>query len=121
MKIIGAQGELRIYKVDSLPENIGDIRPEQNDDGAFILSHSEKGHHHVIGGDVDVIEHTENVKIGNTSLGMRTLYAIVNEPTAVHQTAGNPHPDIMLDEGLYVIRTDLEYNPFADEISEVKD
>ena len=113
MNIIGAQGELRVYKIDALPENIGEVRPERNASGAFILSHSEKGHHHVIGGDVDVIERLSN--------GMRTLFAIVNEPTSLHQTAANPHGDIALAPGIYEIRCDVEYDPFADQIREVRD
>jgi len=121
MNIIGAQGELRVYKIDSLPENIGTKAPKKNEMGEFILAHSEKGHHHVIGGNVDVIEHTENVTVGNTSMAMRTLYAIVREPTSLHQTAATPHDDIILNEGIYAIKTDMEYNPFADEIREVQD
>jgi len=121
MNIIGAQGELRIYKVAYLPEGIGNNRPNKNGDGAFILAHSEKGHHHVIGGDVDVIEHVQTKKINGNTLAMRTLYAIVNEPTRIHQTAATPHEDIFLDQGVYAIKTDMEYNPFADEIREVQD
>lgn len=121
MKIIAAQGELRIYAIDSLPENIGSRQPKQNDRGAFILAHSEKGHHHVLGGDVDVIEHVEVQKVGSRNLAMRTLYAIVREPTALHQTATNGHVDVMLEPGLYAIRADVEFDPFADEIREVQD
>jgi uncharacterized membrane-anchored protein len=121
MKCIGAQGELRIYRVLSLPTDIGNRRPQQNSQGAYILAHSEKGHHHVLGGAVDVIEHTEVQKIGTQSLAMRTLYAIVKEPTVLRQTAFDSHQDILLDEGLYAIRADVEYDPFADQIAEVRD
>lgn len=113
MKIIGAQGELRVYRIEALPEGIGETRPAKNQAGAFILAHSEKGHHHVIGGDVDVIE--------QVSGGMRTLYAIVREPSSLHQTAANPHGDIALAPGLYEIRCDVEYDPFLDQIREVQD
>ena len=121
MNIIGAQGELRIYKIDQLPDTIGNNRPPRNDKGAFILAHSEKGHHHVLGGDVDVIEKIVTADINGQSLAMRTLYAIVNAPTALHQTATNNHEDIMLDPGIYQIRADIEYNPFEDELREVRD
>jgi hypothetical protein len=120
MNIIGAQGELRIYAIDSLPDNIGNHRPERNEHG-FILAHSEKGHHHVLGGDVDVIEHVETQTVGGQSLAMRTLYAIVREPTALHQTATDNHADVMLDPGFYAIRADVEYDPFAEQIHEVRD
>lgn len=121
MKILAAQGELRIYAIDALPANIGENRPRRCADGAFILAHSEKGHHHVLGGDVDVIEHVENQTIGGQSLAMRTLYAIVREPTALRQTAANAHVDVALDPGIYAIRADVEFDPFADQIREVRD
>jgi hypothetical protein len=121
MRNVGAQGELRIYAIDALPENIGNDRPKQNEQGAYILAHSEKGHHHVIGGDVDVIEHTEFQTIGGQNLAMRTLYAIVREPTALHQTATQAHADIMLEPGFYAIRADVEFDPFAEQIREVQD
>lgn len=113
MQIIGAQGELRVYRIAALPDDIGTKTPARNAAGAFILAHSEKGHHHVIGGDVDVIERVSD--------GMRTLYAIVRAPTSLHQTAANPHGDIALDPGVYEIRCDREYDPFADQIREVRD
>lgn len=52
---------------------------------------------------------------------MRTLYAIVKSPTKIHQTATDGHVDIALDEGLYAIRADVEYDPFASQIREVQD
>jgi hypothetical protein len=121
MMNVGAQGELRVYAISALPDNIGNTRPARDKNGAFILAHSEKGHHHVIGGDVDVIEHVENQVIGGQTLAMRTLYAIVKAPTALHQTATQGHADLMLAEGIYAIRADVEFNPFADEIREVQD
>ena len=121
MENIGAQGELRVYKIAALPDNIGSARPNKDRNGAFILAHSEKGHHHVIGGNVDVIEHTEMQTIGAQTLAMRTLYAIVKAPTALHQTATEGHADLMLAEGIYAIRADVEFDPFADEIREVQD
>jgi hypothetical protein len=121
MQNIGAQGELRIYKINELPSDIGVNRPKKDKHGRFILAHSEKGHHHVLGGDVDVIEHVKSVQFGKQSYSMRILYAIVNSPTAIIQTAPDCHQEIQLDEGLFFIRADNEYNPWADELREVKD
>jgi len=118
---LGAQGELRIYKIDALPKGIGTKAPERTESGAFIISHSEKGHHHVLGGDVDVIEHEEKVEFGSQSIALRTLYAIVREPTALHQTATNNHDDIMLDPGIIMFRADVEFDPFGAQIREVRD
>jgi hypothetical protein len=124
MKILShpaAQGEVRIYKIDALPKGIGTKAPERTKTGAFIISHSEKGHHHVIGGDVDVIEHEETVQFNSQSIALRTLYAIVREPTALHQTSTDNHDDIMLDPGTYMFRVDIEYNPFDSELRQVRD
>lgn len=121
MQHIGAQGELRIYKIDMLPQGVGTKAAEQTATGDYILSHSEKGHHHVLGGDVDVIEHEETTQFGTQSVAMRTLYAIVREPTALRQLSPDKHEDIMLDPGNYMIRADVEFDPFADEIRQVRD
>jgi hypothetical protein len=121
MKILAAQGELRIYAIDALPQNIGSRRPDRNTQGSFILAHSEKGHHHVLVGDVDVIEHVETQQLGSQNLAMRTLYAIVREPSMLRQTAADAHVDVKLDPGLYAIRADVEFDPFADQIREVRD
>jgi hypothetical protein len=122
LNCVGAQGELRIFKIDALPADMtGAKPPARNAQGAFILAHSEKGHHHVIGGDVDVLEHIETQSFGGQSLAMRTLYAIVREPTALHQTATHNHADVMLDPGIYAIRCDVEFDPFAEQIREVQD
>lgn len=118
---IGAQGELRIYKIDALPQSVGAQSPQRTASGDYIISHSEKGHHHVIGGDVDVIEHEETVQFGSQSVALRTLYAIVREPTALHQTATNNHDDIALDPGYYMIRADVEFDPFDEQLRQVRD
>lgn len=114
---IGAQGELRVYKIDSLPEGIDFKKPDVDAMGNHILSHSEKGHNHVIDGNTAVLEHTAQVG----DMAMRTFYAIVKNPTSLHQTATHNHSDIALDEGIYAICVDVEYDPFADMIAEVRD
>jgi hypothetical protein len=121
MKIIAAQGELRIYKINAIPEGIGTSRPEKTASGQFILAHSEKGHHHVLGGAVDVLEHVETKQVNGQSIAMRTLYAIVEAPTKIIQTSLDRHADIALDEGYYAIKTDVEFNPFAQQIQQIKD
>lgn len=116
MQIIGAQGECRVYKIDAIPDGIATAEPERDSSGAYIISHSEKGHHHVIGGDVDVIEQTEDVPAG-----MRVFYAIVRAPTSLKQTAAHAHGEIAMPPGIYKITRDREYNPFLEEARAVKD
>lgn len=114
---LGAQGELRVYKIDALPEGLVFKAPAKDAMGNHILSHSEKGHNHVIDGNTMVMEHTAQV----AGMAMKTFYAIVKNPTALHQTALDNHSDIPLDDGIYAIRVDVEYDPFAEMIAEVRD
>lgn len=114
MQIIGAQGEVRIYRIEAQPDMTGAIPVERDAGGAFIVSHSEKGHHHVIGGDVDVLQRPADK-------GMDVLYAIVREPTTMRQTAATAHAEITLEPGIYELRIDREFDPFADQARRVAD
>lgn len=113
---IGQQGEVKINRIAALPGCAMGGVPERTADGAFIISHSEKGHHHVIGGDVDVME-----RVADVPAGMRILYAIVREPTALRQTAASAHGAIALDPGIYELRIAREYDPFAEQARRVAD
>jgi hypothetical protein len=114
---IGAQGELRVYKIDALPEGLTFTPTNKDYNGAHILSHSEKGHNHVIDGDTQVMEHVAVVN----GMTLRSFFALVEKTTALHQTATDNHLDIPLDPGVYAIRVDVEHDPFADQIREVRD
>lgn len=115
MEIIGAQGEVRVYKIDAIPAGLDPAR-ERDAAGAYIISHSESGHHHVIGGDVDVMERTRDVPAG-----MRIIYAIVRNPSSLRQSAATPHKSIPLAPGLYELRVAREYDPFAEQARRVAD
>lgn len=112
--VIGQQGEVRIIKIDALPENIKSKAVERVAKG-FIISHSESGHHHVLTGG-DVMERTSNVPEG-----MQILYAILNNPAELIQDAANAHGGYRLDPGIYEFRLSREYNPFAEQARRVAD
>lgn len=114
--IIAAQGEVRVYKIDAIPADIVTRKPELNAHGAAIISHSEQGHHHVIG-DAEVIERTDNVPAG-----MAIFYAIVKDPTSLKQDAATPHKSIPLDaDSIYELRVAREYDPFSEQVRRVAD
>lgn len=113
--VIAQQGEAKVFRIDALPKGMETRPPERDASGAAIVSHSEKGHHHVIAG-ADVLERVDNVPAG-----MAILYAIVKDPTALKQNAPTPHKDIPLDPGLYEIRVSREYDPFAEQARRVAD
>lgn len=111
---VANQGEIRIDRIDAIPE--GQTKPftERNAKGA-IISHSESGHHHILEGGAEVMERVDAPE------GARILYAIVKEPTRLFQDAGTPHDPVMLDAGIYEFRIKREFDPFAEEARRVAD
>ena len=107
---IGAQGEVTIYRIDALPDGLIPTSVERNSNG-WIISHSEKGHHHLLTGG-EVMERPG---------AMRVLYAILKEPASFVQDAPVPHEAHSLPEGLYEFRIAREYDPFADQVRQVRD
>jgi len=111
---IANQGEIRIDRIANMPdiETVG--FSERNLKG-WIISHSEQGHHHILGGDCEVLERV------SAPAGARILYAIVKEPTKLFQDAAVPHDPVSLDPGIYEFRIKREYNPFAEQARRVAD
>lgn len=113
-QVIGQQGEVRIVKVDALPDRM-DSRPVQKIASGFIISHSESGHHHVLTGG-DVMERVDRVPAG-----MQVFFAILDEPQSFIQDAANPHGGYELDPGIYEFRVSREFNPFEEQARRVAD
>ena len=113
-QVIGAQGEVRIVKIDALPESM-QTKAVQKIAKGYVISHSESGHHHVLTGG-DVMERTDNVPTG-----MQVFYAILNEPASFIQDAANPHGGYELAPGIYEFRNSREFNPFAEQARRVAD
>ena len=115
--VIGQQGEMKIYRIDAIPECELSTDIERDSAGRPILSHSEKGHHHVLKGGADVMERTEGVPEG-----MRIIYGIVKDPgAALIQTVSDAHGQIDLPPGIYEFRRGREYNPFLEEARAIAD
>lgn len=115
-RVIGQQGECKIFKIDAIPEGITTSEVEKTQAGDWIISHSERGHHHVIGGGCDVMERTNDVP-----QGMQILYAIVKDPDQMRQDAQVPHDKVDLDPGIYEFRIAREWNPFIEQARRVAD
>lgn len=113
-QIAAAQGEVNIKRIDAMPEGLSPVAPEK---GVFIIGHSESGNTHVIDAPgVKVMERTKDVPAG-----MRMLYAIIEQPTSLHQNAATPHEAIALPPGLYSFRISREFNPFTEQARQVAD
>lgn len=107
--VIGQQGEVRITRIASLPtDHVSRAGIERDGLGRYIISHSERGHHHVLDGG-DVMEATYNVPNG-----MKIFYAILEKPATFSQSAHNPHGSYALEPGCYEFRVSREFDPFAD-------
>jgi len=113
-QVIGQQGEVRIVKIDALPESM-QTRPAQKLGNGYVISHSESGHHHVLTGG-DVMERVDRVPAG-----MQVFFAILHEPQQFIQDAANPHGGYCLSAGIYEFRVSREFDPFADQARRVAD
>ena len=113
--IIGAQGEITIFRVEGdMPADL--VKHDEKDRlGRPIISHSESGNHHVLDADVDVLE-----KPGAPE-GMRILYALLDKPVALIQDAPDGHGSHTLQPGLYELRIAREFDPFAEQARRVAD
>lgn len=111
---IGAQGEISIFRVANVPDGLVPMA-EKDKKGRPIISHSESGNHHILDRAVAVMERP------NPPAGMRILYAILEEPTALIQDADEPHGSHELPAGTYEFRIAREFDPFSEQIRQVAD
>lgn len=108
------QGEVRIVRIDAIPEGIATKRVERAANG-YIISHSESGHHHLLSGG-EVLERTSAVPAA-----MQIFYAILDKTERFHQDAANPHGEYEMNPGIYEMRISREFDPFADQARRVAD
>jgi len=113
-QIIGAQGEITIIKIDTLPDGLT-VKPAERVAKGWIISHSDGGHHHLLTGG-EVMERTDKVPAG-----MQVLYALLAEPASLIQDAAVPHGGYDLAPGIYEFRIAREYDPFAEAARRVAD
>jgi hypothetical protein len=111
-----AQGEIYARKIETLPDGLVAFT-ERSVTGEWIISHSESGHHHLLGAEsVEVME-----RIKAVPNGMRILYAIVKEPTKLYQDAAVPHGTHEINTGIYEFRIAREYDPIMEQARRVAD
>ena len=110
---LGAQGEITIFRIQTMPEALVPSTEGKTDSG-FIISHSESGHHHILSGCDNVMERV-------SSHGMKSLYALLEEPGELFQDAATPHETHTLPAGIYEFRIAREFNPFTEQARRVAD
>jgi len=102
---MAAQGDFIIFRVDTIPENLEKIRPEQ---GYLTIAHSETGHDHVM-----LAERTTAYKDRMTSDDkLFELFLSVEAPTEIiHKRSYDTHEALLVPAGNYVIKRQREYTP----------
>lgn len=110
-----AQGEISIRRIGAVPAS---VKPFERENGAFIVGHSETGHHHVLERDAGVQMFSEP----DRGDGMHVLYAVLDAANAlVHQRGHDTHETISLEPGIYEFRLGREYDPYAELARRVAD
>lgn len=96
-----AQGDILIRRIDSIPAG---VKPAEAENGVFIVTHSETGHHHV------VKERSAQLLIDETNAFIS--YLSVSETTNLeHLRPHDTHETIQLPPGNYEVRRQREYVP----------
>lgn len=111
-----AQGEIYARTLDALPDGLVGFT-DRDQRGAWIIAHSESGHHHLLTADgVTVMERTKDVP-----QGMRILYAIIEKPATLFQDAAVPHDAHEIAPGITEFRIAREYDPIMEHARRVAD
>jgi hypothetical protein len=105
-KIVAAQGDLYVRKIDVLPKG---LTIKESEHGNLILAHSETSHHHVV---ID----RPNIKFYSSDNPLVSYLEVVEaidaaEAVIEHLRSFDTHAPISLDVGIYEIRNAREYTP----------
>lgn len=111
-----AQGDVNGEIVGDLPDGCVPSSAERDAQGRVIVSHSERGHHHVLPADAEVMEREER--------GMMVLYALVRDPgrALVQDAPGQSHEAVPLKPGSWTrLWTAQEIDPWTGQARRVAD
>lgn len=108
LETLGAQGEIRMFRVDKIPADARPVQKEEVED-PFVIGHSETGHHHVL-----VAERVMMFEPANAPEGMRILYAILETPgQLIHLRNYDTHALHSFEAGdIIMFRRDREFDPY---------
>lgn len=96
-----AQGDVLFERVETLPEG---LVLDKQENGVFIVTHSETGHHHVID--------SKSAQLLIDKTNAFVAYLNVLEPCEVkHMRNFDTHRPIMFDKGVYRVRRQREHTP----------
>jgi len=99
-----AQGDVMLIPVAELPAT--GHSPAKTEHGAFIVTHSETGHHHV------VMERPGVQMFQDTMDLFRSWLVVEGQPADLeHLRSTDTHETIRLEPGVWEIRRQREYSP----------
>jgi hypothetical protein len=99
-----AQGEIELFAVSNDHFDGMEFDAVEVQNGAYVLAHSESGHHHVL--DCEVAEVS---RVKNDSQGMNVLRLIVTDPEAtIVNLNPNGHKNLPIPPRLYEARISRE-------------
>ncbi|MFG1462312.1 hypothetical protein V5F77_05375 [Xanthobacter sp. DSM 24535] len=115
LETLGAQGEVRIYRIDAIPSG---VKPMKKERGHWIIGQSETHHDHVL-----VAERAQVFEADTAPEGMRILYAVLDSAgTLEHLRGHDTHAPHAFEPGdTIMFRTDREYDPYAELARRVAD
>lgn len=101
-----AQGDLLLRRIATLPAGVKLMATEQ---GAYIVAHSETGHHHVI-------KERPNVKVYTTDDPMVSYLEVIEatektEALLEHLRGHDTHETIAIPPGIFELRRQREHTP----------
>lgn len=101
-----AQGDLLLRRIDKLPAG---VKPMAAENGAFIVAHSETGHHHII-------MERPNVKVYVTDDPMVSYLEVIEatektEALLEHLRGHDTHETLSIPTGIFELRRQREYTP----------
>lgn len=117
LETLGAQGEIRMFRVDKVPADTSPVKKEAGE-AYYVIGHSESGHHHVL-----VAERVKVFQPANGPEGMRILYAILESPGRLaHLRDFDTHAPHDFEAGdVIMFRCDREFDPYRDRARGVRD
>lgn len=99
-----AQGDVMLLPIASLPGE--GLAPSKSENGAFVVTHSETGHHHI------VMERPTVRMFQDTMDLFRSWLVIEGEPADLeHLRSTDTHETVRLEPGVWEIRRQREYAP----------
>lgn len=105
-KDCAAQGDLLLRRIEKMPKGVKKIAPEN---GAYIVAHSETGHHHVI-------DATPNVRWYSGDNPMVSYLEVINatdetETLLRHLRSFDTHKTISIPNGIFEVRRQRQRSP----------